>query len=131
MRVEHFDVDRIVSIYVCGEKAPEELYWQEELTVKWFFGLLVWCKKPAGYYNWYTFSNIPYSEDELRAEGYKVYSQDERLVDRVVNKCYAKVYLEHENRIRAEFETEEEMLQWVDTLKATSKKTFEIVVYEN
>lgn len=131
MYIEYFDVNRIVSIVVCGERPVNEYEWREPSLIKKFFGLINTGKfTEAGYYSKYGSNKVPYTEEELRGYGYKVYSRNERINTNVVNKAYVKVYLEHDNRVREKFETEDEMQQWVEKIKTTSGKTFEIVNIE-
>lgn len=131
MRIEHFDVDRIVTLSLFGERVDRSYEWREPRPIKRFFGLIETSRfTPAGYYHINSWEDVPYTEEELRGYGYKVYGRDERLIDNVVEKAYVKVDLEHDNSLTVRFETDVEMLEWVDMIKATSGKTFETVVYE-
>lgn len=129
MSKEYFDVDRIVTISLFGE-IDAGYEWVEPQPIKRFFGLIDTGRfTPAGYVSTPNDSSI-YTEENLRGYGYKVYSRDERIVNNVVNKPYVKVDLEHDNSLTVRFETEDEMLKWVDEIKALSKKVFVLVNYK-
>lgn len=131
MHIEYFDVDRIVTISLFGEKVDGSYVWCEPRPIKRFFGLIDTGRfKPAGYYYTNSWEDVLYTEEQLRGYGYKVYSRDERLIDNVVYKPYVKVDLEHDNSLTVRFETDAEMLEWVEMIKVKSGKNFETVVYE-
>ena len=131
MRLEHFDINRIVTLSVFGEKVERSYEWRDPQPIKRFFGLIDTGRfTPAGYYYTNSFESVCYTEEKLRGYGFKVYSRDERINDNVVNKPYVKVDLEHENSLTVTFETNDEMLEWVEMIKLKSGKIFETVVYE-
>jgi hypothetical protein len=70
-----------------------------------------------------------YSAEKLINNGYKVYTTDERINNRVTEKPYVRVYLRHDQEVYRKFETDVEALSWIDELKATSGKTFEIITF--
>jgi hypothetical protein len=132
MRLEYFDVDRIVSVFLRGERVDNSFVWESEKPIKRFFGLIDTGKtRPAGYYysrGWG--DDVLYTEEQIRSNGYKVYSRDERINDNIVERAYVKIDLEHNNSIKVEFETEAEMRVWVNKLIDKSSATFELVDYE-
>jgi hypothetical protein len=132
MRLEYFDVDRIVTMFLRGERVNNSFVWENERPIKRFFGLIDTGKtRPAGYYDTSDWrDDVLYTEEQIRSNGYKVYSRDERINDNVVEKAYVKIDLEHDNSVNVQFETETEMREWVDKLIEKSKTTFEVVNYD-
>ncbi len=131
MHIVHFDINRIVKISVYGEKPVRHIQWCEPEPIKKFFGLYNTGRfKPGGYYyqEYFTQARIV-TEEEILNIGYKVYSRDERLIQNVVRKAHVTVDLEHGNEVSLTFETEAEMLEWVDTIKWKSMSVFETVIY--
>lgn len=126
---EHFDVDRIVSIVFVPER-PTNYVWIEggKITVKKFFGLIT--KEEIIESGWYeNFEKYRYdfkSTESLEEQGYNVYKFSERVNNRVCKKPYVKVYLTHENTVTKTFDNNNDAMSWVDQVKKTSGKTFEI-----
>lgn len=131
MNKEHFDVDRIVSIFFKPEHTNKSYYWVDSKPIKKLFGLInTGLFSQAGWVDRSDWDNVIYTDDELRKYGYKVYSTDERINDhRVCNKAYVKVYLTHDNTIQQTFESDQKAEEWIELLKSTSGKTFEIAFY--
>jgi hypothetical protein len=129
---EYFDVSRIVSVYFRSETPCTYYYWVESEPIKKFFGLIDtgrftetgWCDNR----DWK--DGIIYTEDEIRSYGYKIYSTDERINDRICHKAYVKVDLTHDNQIEQSFETDADAEAWIQSLKEKSGKTFEVVTYK-
>jgi hypothetical protein len=127
MRLEYFDINRIVSVYLLGERPNNSFVWENERPIKRFFGLIDTGKlRPGGYY----WNDELYTEDEIRNMGYKVYSHDERLRNNVVYKATVKIDLEHDNSVNISFETEGDMIKWVDKLIEKSYTIFEVIDYD-
>ena len=132
IRKEYFDVSRIVSVYFTPEHPETKFYWQDRKPIKQFFGLINTGRfTEAGWLNAYDCDEVFYTEDEIRSYGYKVYSTNERINERICNKAYVKVYLTHDNTIGQKFETDAEAEAWIELLKQTSGKTFEVAIYKN
>jgi hypothetical protein len=129
---EYFDVSRIISIYFKSETPSTNFYWVESEPIKKFFGLINtgrfteagWCDNR----DWK--DGVIYTEDEIRGYGYKVYSTDERINDRICCKAYVKVNLTHDNLIERFFESDDDAEGWIRSLKEKSAKTFEVVTYK-
>jgi len=121
MRIEYFDVNRIVTISLRGERVDSHFEWQNPKPIKRFFGLIDTGKyTPEGYYNLSRYNNY-YTEEELINHGYIV-------KDKVVYyKPYVQVDLEHENSLTVKFENDTEMLEWVEFVKNKSNKVFIVV----
>lgn len=127
---EYFDVSRIISIYFRPETTCSNFYWEESKPIKRFFGLIYTGDlTEAGWRDNRDWKDIIYTEDEIRDYGYKVYSSDERINERVCHKAYVKVYLTHDNHVEQAFETDAEAEAWIELLKETSGKTFEVVTH--
>ena len=125
---EYFDVSRIVSVYFRRETTCTNFYWVESEPIKRFFGLFDTGRfTEAGWCDNRDWKFVIYTEDEIRSYGYKVYSADERINERICHKAYVKVYLTHDNEIEQAFETDEEAEAWIESLKEKSGKTFEVV----
>ncbi len=130
---EYFDLSRIVSVYFKLETTCTNFYWVESKPIKRFFGLFDtgrfteagWCDNR----DWE--DGIIYTEDEIRNYGYKVYSTDERINERICHKAYVKVYLTHDNTIEQTFETDKEAEAWIELLKEKSGKVFQVATYKN
>jgi hypothetical protein len=129
---EYFEVSRIVSVYFRPEHPETRFYWRDSEPIKTFFGLINTGRfAEAGWLNAYDWDEVLYTEDEIRNYGYKVYSTDERINERICNKAYVKVYLTHDNTIEQSFETDKEAEAWIELLKEKSGKTFEVAIYKN
>ena len=125
---EHFDPSQIVKIKFIPER-PSSFYWEESKPeIRSFFGLRVKQKAtPAGFADRDTwFGKKFYSEDEIKRFGYLVYPWGERINDRVCHKPYVIVYLKHEIQVQRNFETGKEALKWIETLKVSSGRDFEV-----
>ncbi len=132
IRKEYFDVSRIVSAYFIPEHTETKFYWQDSKPITTFFGLINTGRfTEAGWFNACDWNEELYTEDEIRNYGYKVYSTDERINDRICNKAYVKVYLTHDNTIEQRFETDADAEAWIESLKEKSGKTFEVAIYKN
>jgi hypothetical protein len=127
---EHFDVNEIIGIKLFPEH-DSRFEWVEATPEKRvFFGLIkTRSATPAGFLDKRSFAGTIYSEEALINYGYKVYTTDERINNRVTEKPYVRVYLSHELETHKKFETDEQALSWIEKLKATSGKTFEIVTF--
>lgn len=125
---EYFDVSRIISVYFRSETPCTNFYRVESKPIKKFFGLFNTGRfTEAGWCDNRDWDEAVYTEDEIRDHGYKLYSADERINDRICHKAYVKVYLTHDNEIEQTFETDAEAEAWIETLKEKSGKTFEVV----
>lgn len=125
---EYFDVSRITSVYFRSETPCTNFYWVESEAIKRFFGLFDTGRfTEAGWYDNRDWDEAVYTEDEIRSNGYKVYSTDERINDRICHKAYVKVCLTHDNYIEQAFESDAEAEAWIESLKEKSGKTFEVV----
>jgi hypothetical protein len=132
IRKEYFDVSRIVSAYFIPEHTATKFYWQDSKPITTFFGLINTGRfTKAGWFNACDWNEELYTEDEIRRYGYKVYSTDERINERICNKAHVKVYLTHDNTIEQSFETDKEAEAWIELLKEKSGKTFEVAIYKN
>jgi hypothetical protein len=128
---EHFDPSQIVKIRFTPER-PTSFHWVEaKPEIRSFFGLRVKQKAtPAGFEDKNScFDKGFYSEEDLKRFGYLVYPWGERINDRVCNKPYVEVYLKHENYVNQRFETEKEALEWVESLKDSSGRDFEVITH--
>lgn len=125
---EYFNVDRIVSILYTPEKPANEYFWVDPKPIKRFFGLIDTGKfTEAGWYTYY--SSRPYTTEVLRSYGYIVYDTDERINERVCNKAMVKVYLTDDNIIEQSFDSNQKAEEWIELLKTTSGKTFEVATH--
>ena len=132
IRKEYFDVSRIVSAYFIPEHTETKFYWQDSKPITTFFGLINTGRfTEAGWFNACDWNEELYTEDEIRNYGYKVYSTDERINERICHKAYVKVYLTHDKTIKQTFETDKEAEAWIELLKEKSGKTFEVATYKN
>jgi hypothetical protein len=127
---EQFDVGRIIGVKIVG-RSLTSYTWMPAKQKTTFFGLIKrnkWWSE--GFYQCGCYQECyesgcwdacSYTAEELRRDGYIVES------GKVYSKPYVTVYLESEYQSTKRFNTEEEAKQWVDELKATSGKTFEII----
>lgn len=134
--IEYFDISRIISILYKPEHECNNYEWVESKPIKWFFGLIntgKFTKSGWKYLScglWDDDNSIVYSDDEMRNKfGYIVYSTDERINNRLCNKAKVTVYLEYDNEICQEFNSNKEAEEWIESLKIKSGKPFEIVKY--
>lgn len=127
---EYFDLSRIVSVYYRPETTCRNFYWVESEPIKRFFGLFNTGRlTEAGWCDNRDWDGTIYTEDEIRSYGYKVYSTDERINERICHKAYVKVYLSHDNTIEQAFGTDAEAEAWIESLKEKSGKTFEVAIH--
>lgn len=128
---EYFDVSRIVSIHFTVERPAYKFYWVDSEPIKRFFGLINTGKfTEPGWVNQNDWDVIIYTDEELRNYGYKVYTTDERINERVCCFAHVKVYLTGDNTIEQVFKSNEEAEAWIELLKDTSGKTFEVAIYK-
>ena len=129
---EHFDVNEIIGIKLIQERPAGEFQWVEaKPEERTFFGLIkVRSAQPAGFLDHSSFQETIYTEKELKDYGYTVYPYSERVNSRVCRKPYVTVYLPHDLSVQRTFESNEKASAWIEELKATSGKTFEIVNYD-
>ena len=129
---KHFDVDRIIGITMYG-KRPASHKWLPAKQKTAFFGLIkrnAWHSEGfysnGHYQECYEsgcYDALPSSAKSLREYGYLVEG------DRVFFKPVVDVSLESKCRVSKTFDTVEEARSWVNALKASSGKTFEIIEY--
>lgn len=125
---EHFDINQIIGIKFHPERSAGYSWVEAEPEKRIFFGLIPWrYGRPAGFTDAGSPLQWIYTEEDLKSYGYKVYSFDERINDRVCEKPYVVVYLAHELQISKKFETDSEAEEWVDQLKEKSGKSFEVI----
>lgn len=126
---EHFDVNEIIGIKIIPE-SEASFEWVDEIPEKRiFFGMIrTRYARPAGFLDKSSFDEIIYSPEQLIDYGYKVYTSSERINNRVCHKPHVTVYLSHDLSSTKRFETDREAIEWVEDLKATSGKVFEIVI---
>jgi hypothetical protein len=125
---EHFDPSQIVKIRFTPER-PTSFRWVEaKPEIRTFFGLRVKQKAtPAGFIDSDSyFENRFYTEEELKNYGYKVCFGFKHTV---YNKSHVSIYLKHKLEVYRTFENEEEALAWIEELKATSGRDFEVITH--
>jgi hypothetical protein len=128
---EYFDVSRIVSIHFTVERPAYKFCWVDRKPIKRFFGFINTGKfTEPGWINQHDWGEIIYTDEEIRNSGYKVYTKDERINDRVCYFPHVKVYLTDDNTIEQVFKSNEEAEAWVENLKTTSGKDFAVAVYK-
>ena len=128
--LEYFDVSRIVSILFRPERTCNHIEWVESKPIKKFFGLINTGKfTQAGWVDHSEWDYDTHTDDELRQRGYIVYNTDERINNRVCKRAHVKVYLTHDNTIEQTFDSDQKAEEWIDLLKSTSQKTFEVAIY--
>jgi len=128
---EYFDTSQIVKIKFFPER-PSSFYWAEaKPEIRTFFGLVVKQEaSPAGFIERDSpFSPNFYSEEDLKRFGYLVYPWGERINDRVCHTPYVTVYLKHEIQVTQHFETEKQASVWIEFLKSSAGKNFEVISY--
>jgi hypothetical protein len=130
MKIENFDINRIIGITVYGERKSSH-EWLPRKQKKWFFGLFSRGWHSEGFYSHGCYQECyesgcwdatPSTAEWLNEYGYLV-----KADNTVWYRPYATVYLESDYQVSKKFNTLEEALEWVEDLKATSNKTFEIV----
>lgn len=125
---EHFDVDQIIGVKFFPETAAGYEWVEATPEKRIFFGLIPWRPgRPAGFLDLGSYDGTIYTEETLKGYGYKVYSYEERIAQRVCNKPYVTVYLSHELQVSKRFETDKEAESWIEWLKNTTGKVFEVI----
>ncbi len=136
MKQEHFDVSRIIGLKVVG-KRKSNYKWLYEKRKTAFFGLIKLNDYyPAGYYEYGCYETgcdsmggswdaTAYSSYDLKNYGYLVEG-----FDQVYDKPYVTVYLESDYTSTQKFNSNEEALEWAEQLKASTGKSFAIVIHE-
>lgn len=114
----HFDVNQIVYVTFVPERPSNYYKWNDSRPIKYFFGLIKTKKfTKAGWGDGYKIVDKEY----LINDGYKIVGKD------VYHKSKVHVYLTNKHRIDNTFESENDAKNWMEDLKITSGKTFEIV----
>lgn len=130
--IEHFDVNRIIGIEVFDQRSAP-FAWLPRKQKTWIFGIKRKAWHDEGfyqdgcYYEGYmgdSWEANAYTKEELMSRGYLVDSDN-----RVWHPPHATVYLESDCKVTKRFNTISETNEWVDELKKTSGKTFEIVIH--
>ena len=131
---EHFDVSRVIGLKVVG-KRKSTYKWLYEKRKTALFGLIkLNSYYQAGYYQYGCYEECyesgcweatAYSSYDLENSGYLVEG-----FDQVYNKPYVTVYLESDCQSTQKFNSNEEALEWAYRLKASTGKTFAIVIHE-
>lgn len=128
---EHFNIDRIIGITVCGERKSSNT-WLPRKQKTWFFGLFkrnAWHSE--GWYSYGCYEECyesgcwdatPSTKKQLESYGYIV--KDDKTV---WHKPYVTVYLEAKLQVSRTFDTLKEAKAWVEELKVSSNKPFVIV----
>ena len=120
----HFDIDKIVKIKFVGKQEEERIRWVEPKPIKKFFGLYNTRRSTEGHFaDFGSYLDTKYTERLLREYGYIVEGK------KVYRFPHVEVHFEHDDSVNKSFQTDSEALQWVEELKATSGKTFEIIKY--
>ena len=128
---EYFDVSRIVSIHFTVERPAYKFCWVDRKPIKRFFGLINTGKfTEPGWINQHDWGEIIYTDEEIRNYGYKVYTTDERINERVCCFAHVKVYLTDDNTIKQVFKTNEEAQAWIEYLITKSGKDFSVATYK-
>ena len=121
----HFDVDSVIAIKVVKESPCEWFVWKDQTVKKrWFSKPRIY---PAGFHDESSYTELIWTKEELLERGYKVYGNDERVNNRVCRKPYVIVYFGHKLDATHTFESDEMASDWIENLKLTSGKTFEII----
>lgn len=131
---EHFDVNRIIGLKVVGKK-KSTYRWLYEKRKTVFFGLIkLNSYYQPGYYRYGCYDECyesgcwpatAYSSEDLKQCGYLVEG-----FDQVYDKPYVTVYLESDCTSTQKFNSNEEALEWAEQLKASTGKSFAIVIHE-
>lgn len=134
MKIEHFDIGRIIGITIYSERKTR-YKWLPHKEKKWCFGLFSsgWHSEgfyPDGRYQECYESGCwdatPSTKETLIRSGYLV--KDDNTV---WSRPRVEVYMESEYQVTNDFDTLEEAIEWTEDLKDTSNKTFEIVKHTN
>lgn len=126
----HFDVNSIVSITCRNERPTKQYNWRYSKPITYLFGLIRTGKyTKSGYYFNNIFSNnaVVVSEQDIRNNGFKLYPRSERLIENVVYYASATITLLNGQEIFKEFDTEDQMRNWVEDVINTSNKTFVVL----
>ena len=123
----HFDVSQIVGVKLRPESCSYFVWRDAQPKKKWLGIFTTQRALPAGFEDMSSYDDDRYSAESLVERGYKYYP--DRVQYQIVKKAIAIVYFKnHKYELSQEFETEDEMTAWVESLKTTSGKTFEIIV---
>lgn len=118
----HFDVNKVINIKYVPEQLCTWFTWHESEPIKKFFGLINTGKfLPAGWVDNSQYFQRILSEAELIKKDYLVKGYF------VYRKSIAVVTLSNQTEVSKNFETQEDCLNWIDELKDTTGKTFEII----
>lgn len=126
---KYFDIDSIVLIKFNKEKSVS-YEWVDTKPKKTFFAWFNTSKSiKSGFLKTDSIYSHIYSEAELIGCGYKVYSKEERVKDRVCSKANVELCLKHDYHIYKTFECDADAQKWITYLISKANKTFEIVNY--
>jgi hypothetical protein len=130
MKIENFDIDRIIGITIYDERRTSHK-WLPRKEKKWFFGLFSRGWHSEGFYSNGCYRECyesgcwdatPSNQEWLIQNGYLVKSDNT-----VWSRPYVTVYMESKYEVSKSFDTLEQAIEWTEDLKMTTNKTFEIV----
>ena len=127
---EHFNLKEIIGIKIIPERDAYFVWVDAVPEKRVFFGLIKSrSAKPGGFMDTSSYDETIYTEEELIRYGYKVYSYEERIEERVCEKPVVTVYLSHDIKCTKKFESDKEALEWVERIKKESGLSFEVVIH--
>lgn len=119
----HIDVDKIVTLKVVHEKMAPWFQFVKSKQIKKFFGLISTKKyTEEGWVDLSSFYKLIYTIDELKERDYKI------INNMVYKKPYLIIRLLTGDEFLKTFENENEINEYVEALKLTSGKTYEILI---
>ena len=146
MNAIHFDVNLISKIHYRKSYHNNDYVWREEETVpKYKTFLLIFnirdgvTVKPAGFYedkSYLFYENEPVylhvPDDNLLRCGYQIKEFGNHggvsFRKEVWTKAYVEVKLTHGDSVGKRFDTDKEALDWIEKLKNSSGKVFEVIL---
>lgn len=128
----HFNLNEIVVIKFVKERVATNFVWEDGKPIKKFFGLIDTGRfTESGFKNIYSYYDDICTEEGIKESGYKVYSKDERLNDRIANYPYVEIHLKGNNSVTKKFKSDAEASEFIRMVERLSKCEFGIIEYGN
>lgn len=118
----HFDVSQITCLKYVPQTKKEWICWVDSKPIYKFFGLIKTNKMTKeGFEDFSTYGRKIKPKEELISDGNIVIGKE------VFSKPKVVIYFRNKAELVNVFNEQEDALEWIEQLKITSGKTFEVI----